>query len=374
MAGVSFRRSRPNAAARRAEALCPGAACNPLALEEPVPVLVESPYPKRLSRAAAAGPVTAAGAPAVVDIALVNNMPDAAMETTVRQFLSVLDPASPDVAVRLQLFSFPGLPCSDWRRQHLSNHYSDFDDLLSGRFDGLIVTGTEPRAAALTAEPYWADLARLVDWADANTFASAWSCLAAHAAVQHLDGIPRTPLEQKCFGLFAHARVADHWLLRGQPARIVAPHSRWNGLSSDALAAAGYRVLSASPAGVDIFIRQRRSLLLLFQGHPEYDADTLAREYRRDVGRFLRGERESYPDLPERYFSAAIADMLDAFRALAEAARGEDLMSAFPSQQIFDAVPHAWYTQAVRTYTNWLNYIVECRTAAQPAPRRASAG
>lgn len=343
-----------------------------------MPVLVETfPYPNTLlcSSAASSSKAASAGGRPIIDIALINNMPDAAMEATVRQFLSVLEPASQNMAVRLKLFSLPGVPCSQWRRQHLSCHYCDFGGLLSTRCDGLIVTGTEPRAAELTAEPYWAELASLVDWAETNTTASAWSCLAAHAAVQHLDGIRRSPLEKKCFGLFEHASVSNHWLLRGQPARILAPHSRWNAVSEDALASSGYRVLSQSTAGVDIFIKQRRSLLLCFQGHPEYEADTLAREYRRDVVRFLRRERESYPDLPTQYFDSTTEEMLNAFRALAVVERQEHLMSAFPSERIFNAVHHIWYSQAVRTYTNWLNYIVECRTpAAQHPLRRATAG
>jgi homoserine O-succinyltransferase len=264
---------------------------------------------------------------------------------------------------------------SEWRQQHLSCHYSDFDEFWDTRFDGVIVTGTEPRADDLTAEPYWADLARIVDWVEANATASVWSCLAAHAAVQRLDGIRRSPLDKKCFGLFEHARMSDHWLLRGQPTKILAPHSRWNGVCKDALAAAGYRVLSTSGAGVDIFIKERRSLFVFFQGHPEYDADTLAREYRRDVGRYLRGERAIYPELPSHYFDSATTEVLNAFRVRAVAERGEDLMAAFPSEHVLTAVPHTWHSHAVRTYTNWVDHIVACKAlAARQLRRRVSAG
>jgi len=54
-----------------------------------------------------------------------------------------------------------------------------------------------------------------------------------------------------------------------------------------------------------MFVKERKSLFLFFQGHPEYDADSLPREYRRDVGRFLRSERESYPGMPKGYFDEA---------------------------------------------------------------------
>ena len=343
-----------------------------------MPILVERyPYADTSfpSSSAPSKHPTSGSRSASIDIALINNMPDAAMEATVRQFLSLLGAASQNVVIHLKLFSMPGVPGSQWRRQHLSGHYSDFDEFWDSRFDGVIVTGTEPRADDLTAEPYWADLARVVDWAEANTTASVWSCLAAHAAVQHLDGIRRSPLDRKCFGVFEHASMSDHWLLRGQPRMIPAPHSRWNGVCEGALASAGYQVLSKSTAGVDIFIKERRSLFLFFQGHPEYGADTLAREYRRDVARYLRGERASYPELPKHYFDYATTEMLNAFRARAVAERGEDLMAGFPTDHVLKAVRHTWYSHAVRTYTNWVNHIVECKApAARQLPRRVGAG
>jgi homoserine O-succinyltransferase/O-acetyltransferase len=287
-------------------------------------------------------------------------MPDAAMEATVRQFLSLLQSAAKGVVVHLKLFSLPSVPFSDWRHQHLSAHYSDFHELWNTCLDGLIVTGTEPRAADLTAEPYWADLAKIVDWAEHNTTTTVWSCLAAHAAVLHLDGIMRSPLPEKCFGLFEHMRMLDHRLLNGQPAQILTPHSRWNELSEQALVSSGYRILSkSSAAGVDIFVKERKSLFVFFQGHPEYEADTLAREHRRDVGRFLRRERDDYPGLPKDYFDPATLSLLNAFRARAIADRREELMSAFPAEHIFSTASNTWHAQALRTYANWLNYIVE---------------
>jgi homoserine O-succinyltransferase len=284
--------------------------------------------------------------------------------------------AAHGVVVHLKLFSIPGVASSDWRQQNLSTYYSDFHELWDTHLDGLIVTGTEPRAADLAAEPYWAHLAKIVEWAEESTVATVWSCLAAHAAVQHLDGIRRSPLSKKCFGLFKHLRVSDHPLLRGQSAPILTPHSRWNDISEEALVAAGYRILSRSPdAGIDIFVRERKSLFVFFQGHPEYEADTLAREHRRDIGRFLRGERESYPDMPKQYFDSATTDMLNAFRAQALADRREELLSTFPTEHIFSNVSNTWHSQALCTYGNWLKYILErkaSRTRSAPPARRAS--
>jgi homoserine O-succinyltransferase len=303
-----------------------------------------------------------------IDIGLINNMPDAAMEATARQFLALLGSAVRGRAIRLKLFSMPGVPSSDWRRQHLSTYYSDFSDLWDTRLDGLIVTGTEPRAHDLAAEPYWACLSKIVEWAEEHTIATVWSCLAAHAAVLRLDAIRRSPLNEKCFGLFKHVKASDHRLLQGLSSPILTPHSRWNEISEDALVSSGYRILSRSVvAGVDMFIKERKSLFLFFQGHPEYDADTLPREYRRDVGRFLRGERESYPEMPEQYFDPATANMLNAFRARALVDRREELLSAFPAAA--NNVSNTWHSQALCTYGNWLNYIVERKASKRRAAR-----
>jgi homoserine O-succinyltransferase/O-acetyltransferase len=295
-----------------------------------------------------------------IDIGLINNMPDTAMEATTRQFLTLLESASSGVVLRLKLFSVPGVPSSDWRRQHLNVYYSDFRNLWDSRLDGLIVTGTEPRTADLAAEPYWTCLSKLVEWAEENTIATVWSCLAAHAAVLHLDAIKRSPLHEKCFGLFKHVAASDHRLLQGLFSPILSPHSRWNEVPEGALVSSGYHVLSkSSAAGVDMFVKERRSLFLFFQGHPEYDADTLSREYRRDVGRFLRGERESYPEMPKQYFDPATMSMLNAFRARALVDRREELLSAFPTEHLSENASNPWRPQALRTYHNWLSCILE---------------
>ena len=181
--------------------------------------------------------------------------------------------------------------------------------------DALVVTGAEPRAADLRDEPFWDELGFVLDWAAENTISSLLSCLAAHAAVLRNDGIERRPLADKCAGVFAVDVVADHELVAGLEPRYRAPHSRWNDLDEAELVAKGYRVLARAPeCGVDLFVRKARSLLVFLQGHPEYEADTLAREHRRDLMRFLRGEATAPPRSPAHYYppaaAAAVADFV----------------------------------------------------------------
>jgi homoserine O-succinyltransferase/O-acetyltransferase len=312
-------------------------------------------------------------------IGLVNNMPDAAWERTERQFLGLLRAATTDVVVRVKLFSIPNVPRGEQAQIGLAERYRDISELWDTSLDGLIVTGAEPRAVTLADEPYWPALSKLVAWARENTASTIWSCLAAHAAVLHADGIDRRPLKDKQFGVFDYEVIAAHPLVLGAPPRLRVPHSRYNGLPEPALVANGYHVLSRSTAaGVDTFAKEEpgRSLFVFFQGHPEYDADTLAREYRRDVGRFLRGEREPFPATPEGYFSAQATAVAEAFRARAIRDRREELIADFPMSGLETGLENAWRRCAIGVYGNWVERLKDRaeRRPLIPPVRRSRGG
>lgn len=257
--------------------------------------------------------------------------------------------------MRVTLFALPDVPRTDWGRHHLGAHYAPFEELWRRRPDGLIVTGTEPRASDLTAEPYWARLTEIVDWAQENALAAIWSCLAAHAAVLHLDGIPRRSLEEKCFGMYECRKASDDVLLDGVESPLWIPHSRWNDVAEDALAACGYDVLVRSPeVGVDTFVRRQAGLFVFFQGHPEYSSETLLREYRRDVGRYLKGERATFPTLPASYLGEEASGLLQAFADRARPQRRPELMTEFPGVGAEGISPRVWGASAIRIYRNWL--------------------
>jgi homoserine O-succinyltransferase len=294
--------------------------------------------------------------PACLDIGLVNNMPDPALDATERQFRALLR-AADDVTVNLTLYTLPEVPRTDFGREQVSR-YSDLRDLWKSHHDGLIVTGTEPRAADLKDEPYWESLTRVLEWAENHTYSTILSCLAAHAGILHIDGIARRPLGDKRFGVFECVRVADHPLTAAAPSQLQMPQSRWNEVPEEALLACGYRVLTRSEgAGVDAFVKQRKSLFVFFQGHPEYEATTLMLEYRRDIGRFLRRERETYPPLPHGYFDEETAEALSALRERALRDRREELLAEFPTAMAARNVTNTWRTTGESLYRNWLRYI-----------------
>ncbi|MGH6764231.1 MAG: homoserine O-acetyltransferase/O-succinyltransferase family protein, partial [Bradyrhizobium sp.] len=183
-----------------------------------------------------------------------------------------------------------------------------------------------------------------------------WSCLAAHAAVLHLDGIERHRLDAKCSGIFDCSRVADDRLLKNITSPLKIAHSRLNALHSRDLAAHGYRVLTESPeAGVDIFARQRRSQFIFFQGHPEYDALSLQREYLRDITRYLSGQRDAYPAFPRNYFTAETEHRLKNFQKLARVERKLPLSAELPKLTLRPDIATGSAASAI--FGNWLDYL-----------------
>ncbi len=316
------------------------------------------------------------GGKGVTKIALVNNMPDAALEDTELQFFELLETSSQGIPVEVELYSLPGLLRGDRAREHVDRFYSSTDELLDRNFDGAIITGTEPRQPDLRNEPYWSSLTNIFDWAERNTSSTVLSCLAAHAGVLHSDGIKRHPLSDKQFGVFEYKGTSNHQLFSGVGDLVRFPHSRWNEVRADALTSCGYTVLSQSPdAGVDMFVKQKRvSLFLHFQGHPEYAAQTLLKEYRRDVKRFLRGERKTYPSMPQGYFDASATELLNGFREIALAHPNEGLVESFPSEAVVAALVNTWRSSAIRVYRNWLQYLVSKKTKSSAIAASASVG
>lgn len=300
-------------------------------------------------------------------LALVNNMPDAALQDTEQQFFRLLDAVSEGLLVRVKLISLPAIPRGEQGRDWLGQHYFGVEELWRSPLDAAIVTGTEPHYSNLRHEPYWAVLTDVLDWAQDNTVSTILSCLAAHASVLHCDGIERHRLCNKRFGVFEVSRAGDHTLTarvgnRWNHWRF--PHSRWNEVRGEELASCGYVVLGRSEdAGVDLFVKKtRNSFFLHFQGHPEYDRLTLFREYRRDTRRFLKGISETYPSLPKGYFGAEAVGLLSEFRANALMNRSESLMADFPDAPIARALKKTWHLPATRVYRNWLHYLVSRKT------------
>jgi homoserine O-succinyltransferase len=304
-----------------------------------------------------------------VKIALVNNMPDPALEDTEMQFFELLEAASGDLPLFIKLYSLPRIPRTDRVQPHLKSFYCSLDELGNDPFDAAIITGTEPHQPDLRQEPYWAELVEVLDWAERHTISTVLSCLAAHAGVLHSDGIPRHRLNDKRFGVFGSRKIREHALTTQLSNPVRFPHSRWNEVRADELHSCGYAVLTESKkAGVDVFVKNRgKSLFVHFQGHPEYGAQTLQKEYRRDIKRFLRGERETYPNMPEEYFDPIASKALADFEKRARKDRREEVMEHFPVCAQ-GALESPWTPSAIGLYGTWLRYIGSRKAEATAFP------
>jgi homoserine O-succinyltransferase len=302
----------------------------------------------------------------VVHIGLVNNMPDAALRATELQFARLLKEASGAVEVRLYFFSFAKIARSEQARARMEGTYADAAAIPRAGLDALIVTGAEPLKPDLRDELYWESFTRLTDWAKTHTISTIFSCLAAHAAVLHLDGIARRPFAQKLSGVFACENVEDSMLTFNIPAVSAVPHSRYNDLPPEEIAAAGYRILSRLPdGGVNLFAANKPSQFVFLQGHPEYDETSLGREYLRDIGRYLNAERHDRPAMPENYFDAATEAALSDMRL---GIRNPALLPRF-TQIVSEAVPlRSWREDTVKLFANWLTLV-----ASEKSRRRAQA-
>jgi homoserine O-succinyltransferase len=294
-------------------------------------------------------------------IELVNNMPDGAVAATERQFLRLLEEGSRDFDVTVGLMTLASIERSAEARRDMAAFYRSSADFVSLAPDAIIVTGAEPRAADFEDEPYWRELVGLFDLARARAHATLASCLAAHALAWRLDGVRRRRFARKWSGLYPTQIVTPHALTEGLDAGPT-PHSRWNGLDEAELVARGYVVLTrAGEAGVDMFVKDEEHLALFFQGHPEYESDTLAREFRRDMTRALQGAPA--PHLPDNYYPPETEARLRAHVAGMLAGAGT---ARLPSYAIAGPEP-AWRRQGARVIGNWLA-AVSARKAAASGP------
>jgi homoserine O-succinyltransferase len=152
--------------------------------------------------------------------------------------------------------------------------------------------------------------------------------------------------------------IGNDLLTRAAPAPLKVSHSRLNEVTEADLTKHGYQVLTRSAkAGVDVFARQYASRFVFFQGHPEYDALSLQREYLRDIGRFLARERETYPALPVSYFDATTEETLIRFEKRARHQRHPAMASELPALHLRSDI--AAGSAAAVLFRNWLDFLAE---------------
>jgi len=293
-------------------------------------------------------------------IGFLNMMPDAALEATERQFIRLVGNCNRIAQFYVYPFSLPGLQRSAETEAYIAEYYCDFRQLQEQGLDGLIITGANVANPVLQQEAFWEPLMEVVRWAETQVASILCSCLATHALLKYRHDIDRQPLPSKRWGVYSHRIMQpQHPLLRDVNTRFDAPHSRYNDISRGQLERAGLTVLAESPeGGVHMAVSPDGFRVLYFQGHPEYDANSLLKEYRREALRYLRGELDKPPPLPEGYLPADAALVLERYMqaATAAASRG-DALPDFPEREVEPLLDNTWGDTAKAIFNNWLGLI-----------------
>jgi len=256
-------------------------------------------------------------------IGLLNMMPDAALAATEYQFMRLVGACNQIVQFYIYPFSIPELDRGPEALKHIKQHYFEFAELQEQGLDALIITGANVASPSLDEEPFWNPLIEIVQWANENVASILCSCLATHALVKFNHGIERQRLPQKKWGVYSH--------------KINAPEH---------------------PLTWEINTRFFR--IIYFQGHPEYDAISLLKEYKREVLRYIDGALDDVPPFPENYFSAEAGEIASGFiTAVQSAKESGDAIPQFPDARLQMCVDNTWGDTGKAIINNWLGLVYQ---------------
>jgi len=256
-------------------------------------------------------------------IAILNLMPTKAATET--QLLRLI--GNTPIQVEVTLLRTQTYASQNVDQEHLKTFYRTFDDVKDEYFDGVIITGAPVEKMDFKDVRYWQELENIMAWADARAFSTLYICWAAQAGLYYHYGIEKHPLEKKMFGIFPHRVLTrESRLVRGFDDVFDIPMSRHTAVDeAQVYNCPDLMVLAASEeSGIGLII-SRDGRRVFATGHSEYNPDTLANEYFRDLNKGLPIE------VPKYYFP------------------GDD-----PAQ----APVVRWRSHANLLFANWLNYFV----------------
>lgn len=256
-------------------------------------------------------------------IGILNLMPT--KEVTETQLLRIL--GNTPLQIEITLLTMASHESANTSAEYLKAFYRTFESVKDEKFDGLVITGAPVENLPFEEVDYWDELVRIMDWSKTHVYSTLYICWASQAALYHQYGVDKHRLDEKVFGVFEH-RVLNprHKLVRGFDETFRAPHSRHTTIhKEDILAIADLEILAESDEAGVFLIASRDGRSIYVSGHAEYDADTLAREYRRDVAKGLA------IDVPRNYF---------------------------PDDDPAREPRVSWRAHANLLFVNWLNYFV----------------
>lgn len=256
-------------------------------------------------------------------IIILNLMPTKVETET--QLLRVL--GNSPIQVDIDLLQTSTYVSKNTSQEHLLSFYKTFDQVKDNRYDGMIITGAPIELLEFEQVDYWPELCKILEWTKTHVFSTFHICWGAQAGLYYHYGIPKYTLDHKMFGVFEHRPCTlNHRLLRGFDEVFYAPHSRHTSIRlEDVIKCNHLELLSYSDVAGVYIAASKNGRHFFITGHSEYDRDTLAAEYFRDVKRGL----EIAP--PANYF---------------------------PGDDPACSPLYTWRAHANLLYSNWLNYFV----------------
>ncbi len=295
-------------------------------------------------------------------IGLLNMMPDKALEATERQFFRLVGESNQIAQFYVHPFTLAELARGAQGRAHVESYYRAFEEIKEQGLDALIITGANVIGAELSSQSFWKPLIEVFDWAYENVTSILCSCLATHAVLEFRYGQRRRALGQKRWGVYLH-RVTDktHPLMAGVNTRFDVPHSRFNQIDEQQFKAAGLGILARTEQDdVHLAVSEDGFRIVFFQGHPEYDAISLFKEYKREVGHYLFAELDAYPPFPENYLGLCERAILDEYKERAVSARqAGDKAPDFPEALIVPRLDNTWHDSAEAIINNWIGQVYQ---------------
>lgn len=256
-------------------------------------------------------------------IALLNLMPTKIVTET--QILRCL--SNTPLQIEIDLVQTATYQSRHTSEDHLLTFYKTFEEIRDNNYDGFIITGAPIEQMAFEEVDYWQELCEIMEWTKSHVHSTLHICWGAQAALYYHYGIQKYMLPEKVSGIFEHHVLQPcENLFRGFDDIFNAPHSRHTEVRAADINRNPALTLLAESDEVGVFLVEAlygRQIFVL--GHAEYDADTLQKEYVRDVNRGLD------PQVPAHYFK-------------------NDDPSLPPVV--------SWRSHGQLLYTNWLNHYV----------------
>lgn len=256
-------------------------------------------------------------------IAILNLMPKKIETET--QLLRLL--SNTPIQVDIELILMSTHVSKNTSKEHLLTFYKTFKDIKDELFDGLIITGAPVELLPFEDVDYWQELCKIMEWSKSHVFSTFHICWGAQAGLYYHYNIGKHELPEKLSGIFKHrCLIPNHPLMRGSDDIFLSPHSRYTTVYQKDIEQCGKLdvVAVSNEAGVYI-VANKDNRQIFVTGHSEYDVNTLANEYFRDIKKGLDIK------MPVKYF---------------------------PHDDPTQAPLYQWRSHANLIFSNWLNYFL----------------